>query len=64
MKINTTMKTTYRLQVPIYSIISIIHFAGNKAKDESQNGCFEETKDAKFSDRKTNISYPLMRTRS
>ena len=38
------------------------YIVGNTAKDESHNGCFKETKYAKFSEKK-NISYPLIRTR-
>ena len=34
-----------------------------RQKGESQNGCFKNTKGAKFSE-KTNISFPLIRTRT
>ena len=44
-------------------LINFIEFVGNKAKVESQNGCFKETKHVKFSE-KTNISKPLIRTRT
>ena len=43
-------------------LINFVEFVGNKAKVESQNGCFKETKHVKFSE-KTNISKLLIRTR-
>ena len=33
-----------------------------REKGESQNGCNKKTKHAKFPKKKTNISYPLIRT--
>ena len=33
-------------------------------KGESQNGCFKKTKHAKFSEKQTFLTYPLIRTRT
>ena len=46
-----------------YQSRSILIFVGNKSKGECQYGCFTKTKHAQFSE-KTNISYPLIRTRA
>ena len=47
----------------IISIIRPINSSAIRQKGESQNGCFKETKHAKCSE-KTNIFYPLIRTRT
>ena len=43
--------------------LNAIHYLVIRQKGKSQNGSFKKTKHAKFSE-KTNISYPLIRTRS